>query len=258
MKKFLKQIIEEAGDKALDYYKKGFSAKYEEDTGFLTEADEAVSDFLIDSIRSKYPDHKIVSEEVEQAVNPKANKEWVIDPIDGTFNFANKTHLWAVMIAYLENNDTKLSGIYFPVFEDFYFAELDQGAFLNGDKIHISDTDSLDKATGVMHRGPGQRSKYGECIDIYEQAITRLISETMVRYVHYNAIAVEACFFAKGAVDFVINNSAFEWDYLPTQLIMEEAGGIMTDSSGEEWDRDQQDIIAANPKLHKKLLEYFV
>ena len=258
MKNFLKDTIQQAGDIALKYYNQGFEIKTKSHKNdLLTEADEAVSEFLVKNIKEKYPDHKILSEELPEAINPKSSQEWVIDPIDGTFNFAKGMHIWAVMIAYLEDGEAKISAVYFPVTDELYFAEKDSGAYLNDERISVSETESLDHSVGTVYYSSGHGSVYGEYIEKYKKAVADMALNSGIKFTNPGSIAGLVCYFAKGSVDFMFNNAGQDWDHLPTLLIAEESGAIITNSHGEEWSRGEQDIVVANPNIHSSLLEFF-
>ncbi len=114
MQEFLKNIITEAGEIALQYYRKdGLKTREKGDErDIVTEADEIVSKFLVDTIHTKYPDHHIKSEEMYDDINPGAEYEWIMDPIDGTWAFANGLPSWGIMIAVLKNGQSYLSAVY--------------------------------------------------------------------------------------------------------------------------------------------------
>src|SRR3989338_779233 len=133
MQEFLKKIIVEAGQIAIKFYDRGnvtvATKSYERD--FVTEADIAVNDFLVDAIRKEYPDHQITSEELEEPINKGAPYEWVIDPIDGTSNFVDGIPLWGVIIALIQDWLQRLGGFYPPYCRDLHFAKKGAGALLN-------------------------------------------------------------------------------------------------------------------------------
>lgn len=258
MEKFLKKIIQEAGNIGLKYYQSDFDVNTKSHKNdLLTEADKEIGKFLVERINNEYPEHKILSEEMEEVINPKSKKEWVVDPIDDSFNFANGMHIWAVMIAYLENGKVQLSGIYFPVMNELYFAKKDCGAYLNGKKISVSSNNELKRCIGKLYFAPEENDTYGEHVARYKQAVSDMVLNSSLEFINFGASAPAACYLAKGSIDFMINNVGLDWDYLPTLFIAKEAGAKVTNSNGKEWQRGQQDIIVANPSLHPKLLQFF-
>lgn len=159
------------------------------------------------------------------------------------------------MVAVLRNGERYLASVYFPLSDELFFAERGKGATMNEHKISVSNREVLDRALGNMFRAsPG--GPYGEHFERYRHALTRIILETNVGMRGFGSSAA-LCYIANGAMDFAIGNAGLDWDYLPTTLICEEAGAVVTDSDGNPWQRGRQDYIIANPNLHPKILEYF-
>jgi fructose-1,6-bisphosphatase/inositol monophosphatase family enzyme len=126
---------------------------------FVTEADLAVSSFLCDWIQQNFPGHGIQCEELAERINPTARKRWLIDPIDGTWNFANKDPLWAILLAYLEDDEPTLGAIATPATRAKYFAEKGAGATCNGARLSVRHKESIHGAFNRLldsqngHRG---------------------------------------------------------------------------------------------------------
>ncbi|MFH1286772.1 MAG: inositol monophosphatase [Candidatus Magasanikbacteria bacterium] len=253
MNTFLKIIIKEAGDLAKEYFEKGVEHTTKSSPAdFVTEADTAVSDFLIERIRSKYPDHNIKSEEQDESTNPGAEYEWVIDPIDGTRNFTMGVPVWCVIIAVLKDGVTQLGAVYNPNSDDLFFAEKEKGAFRNGKQIHVNNADRIDYAFANVARAY-EGGVYGDYIDRYRRVNVRLVLETKA-WLHNYGCMLPACYLASGAVDFMLGNAGMDWDYLAPFLICEEAGAVITDSDGNPWKRGRQDMVIANKDLHPKVM----
>ena len=257
MQEFLKQTIQEAGAIAKGYFDNGVkSIKTKSSVGDLvTEADVAVSEFIVEKIKKAYPDHTIFSEEVGEKINAGGEYEWVIDPIDGTRNFANGIPFWCTIIAVVRNGETWLGAVYNALSGDLFFAEKGKGAFLNGNKISVNNTQSLDHAFGIMARA-NNAGVYGDYIERYRVFAVNLTTKTDA-WVCNHATMLITCHLASGGADFFAANAGLDWDYLAPALIAEEAGAIVTNSYGEPWTRGRQDIIIANPDLHPKVMALF-
>ncbi|MEK9157230.1 MAG: inositol monophosphatase, partial [Patescibacteria group bacterium] len=133
MNDFLKDIIKQGGAIAKDYFLKGVTFKTKSHLGDLvTVADQEVSDFLIKKIQEKYPDHGIYSEEQKDILNPGSDYLWMIDPIDGTRNFANAIPMWCSMVALFYRKELIMSAVYNPLSDELFFAEKGKGASING------------------------------------------------------------------------------------------------------------------------------
>lgn len=256
MEAFLKDTVRQAGKIALEFFRRGVSVTTKSaDVDFLTEADTTVSEFLVSSISAQFPGHAIKSEELEHDVNPGAEYEWVIDPIDGTRNFASGIPFWSVMVAVLRNGETIMSAIYFAAVDDFFFAKKGEGAFLNDKQIHISKADVLDHKVYMLYAG-NVMGPYGTHVDRYRRARMNMQMQYENTQRQLGCIS-QLCYVAKGAIDVGAGNAGMDWDLLPTLFMCQEAGAIVTDSDGNPWKRGRQDYVIANEDLHPKLLALF-
>lgn len=129
----LKNIIRRAGELALSHY--GCVVPSEKsDRSFVTEADKSVEDFLRTELAKHFPGVEVLGEEVEQGVN--RDVAWVVDPIDGTANFVAGVPIWAVSVGLVENGTTTMGAVYYPAFNELYFAQQGKGAWLNDRRIY--------------------------------------------------------------------------------------------------------------------------
>lgn len=252
MRQFLKTIIIEAGAIAKDYFYKGVQFKTKAHLAdLLTEADIAVSDFLINKIHEKYPAHRIYSEERAEEINPNGEYKWIIDPIDGTRNFANGISLWCVMIAVYQRDEPYLAVIYNPLGDELFFTEAGKGTTMNSLPIHVNTVDSFEQGFGVMTRGintPFEKE--------YKQFVVRATLETSM-WMHNFGTMLPCCYVASGGIDFYVGNAGCDHDYAVPALICREAGALVTDCEGNPWVWGRRDIVIANSKLHPKLLQLF-
>lgn len=252
MQDFLKLTIKEAGGIAKEFFHQGVSHRAKSTLGDLvTDADIAVSNFIIEKIHERYPDHAIHTEEEGDDINPGAQYEWVIDPIDGTRNFAMGISFWCVMVAVLKDSELYISAIYNPLADELFFAEADKGAYLNDERIFVNKVDSLDHGFGIAIRVKGSDKEQE-----FREVLAKLNLETSA-WLHGFGTMLATCHLANGGVDFFVSNCGFDHDHLAPALICSEAGALITDSDGNKWTRYRRDIIIANPNLHPKLLELF-
>lgn len=250
MEDFLKHLIQEAGAIGKGYFKKGVHFETKKHLGDLvTQADLEVSDFCVQKIQASYPDHAIYSEERKEIINEGAEYLWMIDPIDGTRNFAIGVPMWCVMIAVFQNDELYLAAIYNPLVDELFFAEAGKGATLNGIPLHVNEIDSLSHGYGIPVRGGNDKSHN----DIFVTMMKKL-SDTDV-WMHNFGTMLGACYVASGGADFFVNNAGWDHDYAAATLICREAGAVVTDTDGNPWKRGRQDIVIANTKLHPKILE---
>jgi len=256
MEQFLKTTITEAGTLAMGYFRGELKMKTKSSPAdYVTEADEAVSAFVVGKIQDKYPDHHIHSEELPEDINPGAQYEWVIDPIDGTRNFAFGIPFWGIIIALVKDGETLMGAVYNPLAGELFFAEKGKGAYLNDRQIHVNNTEMIDHSFATFSRATNE-GVYGEYIERFRVANIRLVQETEA-WIHNYGSAVAICYLASGGIDFCSGNAGMDWDFLAPFLICEEAGAVVTDSEGSPWKRGRQDYVVANKYLHPKVMELF-
>ncbi|MDO8626681.1 MAG: inositol monophosphatase [Candidatus Magasanikbacteria bacterium] len=259
MQKFLQDIIKEAGFLAKGYYLEGVAHAYKSSpSDIVTVADKETEIFLVNKIKEKFPDHGIITEERAGEINPGAEYTWVIDPIDGTRNFANKISHWCVMIGITKNGQPFLGAIYDAMNDELYFAEAGKGAFLNDKKITVNENDDvqnsfMDFSPGHMNTGsPYDSEKYPDYLRFYNN----LMGERGKWIFNYGSM-LGACYVAAGRMDAVLKNGPMYHDFLAAFVIATEAGARATDCEGNIWQRGRKDMVIANPKLHPKLMDLF-
>ena len=256
MDRFLQSIIRQAGAMALSFYHRGVTSSEKDNRGdLLTEADVEVSAFLVEAIHERYPQHHIASEELDEDINPGAPIKWVIDPIDGTRNFANAIPVWCTLIGVIRDGDLYLGAIYDAVHDTLFFAERGKGAYKNAQRIYVNNTDTLEHAYGWFSRA-GEQGVYGRYIPEYRHAFERLIHDTTV-WIHFFGCVLPLGYLASGAIDFCAFNHGLDHDLVGPILICQEAGAVVTNHEGKPWQPGRQDVVIANPGLHPKLLALF-
>lgn len=257
MEDFLKTIIREAGAIAEPLFDKGVTHQTKTNLNdLLTEADVSVSDYLVSKIHEKYPDHHIHSEERDEDINPGAEFEWIIDPIDGTRNFARGVPLWCIIIAVVQKGETILAAVYTPKANELFFAKLGSGATMNDMPISVGDKNTMDYLAGSFGRYPEEHPHYGSHIARFKEYAKILNCETNA-WIHATGCMMPVCYVASGGFDFFIQNGGMDHDYVGPMLIAREAGAVVLNSDGEKWERGRQDVIVANPVLAEKFLELF-
>lgn len=261
MQNFLKETIKEAGFIAKGYYHEGVEHFFKSDpTDFITIADTTVSDFIIKKIKEKYPDHGIISEEEKEEINPGAEYTWVIDPVDGTRNFANHIAMWCVMIGVMKNRKPYLGAIYDAINDELFFAETGKGAVLNDVPIKVSDYDDMKSFSMAFSTGQIRpNSPYSTTPEIYRRYLN-FYKNLMGDDGHWLSgigSMLTSCNVASGRIDAMVSDSALFHDYLAAYVICTEAGAVWTNSRGLPWQYSDKDVVIANPKLHPKLIKLF-
>jgi myo-inositol-1(or 4)-monophosphatase len=197
----------------------------------LTETDLAIGNLLIAKINETYPNHNIIDEEAG-VVDKKSPFTWVVDPIDGTSNFAEGLPMYGIMIGLLKEHIPIAGGVFLPFFHEIYFAEQGKGAFCNGKKIHVTQENDLEKVLAVYmidsHReSPNMTDKE-----------SRLVSDIVlhIRNLRTSGSCFDDMMVAKGKYGAVMNLTSKIWDNVAPQIIITEAGGLYTDVDGNTID----------------------
>lgn len=214
----------------------------------VTEADHASDKAIIATIRKAFPDHFILSEETGNV--PTASEyKWIIDPIDGTINFAQGIPICCVSIG-LEKNGTIIMGaVYNPFMHEFFFAEKGKGAFLNDEPISVSKRTSVSKSCLVT----GFPYTYIDAPNGPLQCFERFIRHGVpVR--RLGSAAIDLCWVACGRFDGFYEHKLQAWDSAAGFLMVEEAGGNVTDYQGNYYSPYQPHILATNGLIHADLL----
>lgn len=216
----------------------------------VTEADRLVEEAIIERIRTTYPEHDIVSEECAPE-RSHSSRRWVIDPIDGTTNYAHGIPFFSISIAF-EKDERLISGVvYDPTRDELFSAQIGQGARLNGQPIEISPAQELKRgliATGFPYV-PELRDlnlKYFEALLPATQGLRRLGSAAL-------SLAYVACGRLDGYWDLDLNR----WDLAAGVLLVQEAGGRVSDLSGDDLPYDHREIVASNGRIHGEMIEIF-
>ncbi len=239
------------GDKDLEIQSKG-----EKGVDLVTRADLEVDKFLKERIQSYFPNHSFLTEETAPD-NPKRWQEfkkkdnlWVIDPIDGTTNFSRKDPNFAISVALLQKGVVVLGLIYLPILKDFYWAQKGESrAFLNKKPIFVSQTVDLN-GTLVVFDWPYDLEKRKKTIEILEKVYSHVATMKCM-----GSAAADLAKLAKGRTDVHFHLSLKPWDVAAAQIIIEKAGGVITDLKGKTWSPFVEDILAGNPKIQAQILK---
>jgi myo-inositol-1(or 4)-monophosphatase len=226
----------------------GRVARIEQKEGksFVTNVDTESESRILKILKSEYPDHNFVSEEAG-AENNDSDYTWVIDPLDGTHNYIHSLPFFAVSIALKHLKEVVLGVVYLPLFDELFHSVRGGGAFLNGQKIAVSETMDLGKSV-VIYSG-ALREKPEHVI-----GLGRIVKEVWF-FRNLGAAAIDMCYVASGRIDTDIERNVREHDFAAGQLLVEEAGGKVTGISGGPVSPELKEIVASNGLLHKKVLE---
>jgi len=217
----------------------------------VTELDKKSEALITGAIKEAFPAHGILAEESAELASPGPYR-WIIDPLDGTTNYAHGFPVFCVSIAFEEAGEVKLGVVYNPMLDELFVAEKGRGALLNGNKIAVSKVDSLDRgllATGFPY---DLRTSAANNFDHFEnfsrkaQAIRRA-----------GAAALDLSYIAAGRFDGFWEMKLKPWDVAAACLLINEAGGRVTDFSGSAFSIDGSECLASNGLIHGEMLDVF-
>jgi myo-inositol-1(or 4)-monophosphatase len=239
-----------AGAKILQQYFNGsFTVSSKSQINDLvTQADKESEEAIFEVIRQDYPDHFILSEEAGELVMD-SNIKWIIDPIDGTVNFANGIPICCVSIGVEQDGKMILGAVYNPFMNEFYFAQTGFGATLNENKIRVSEKDDIMRSCLVTGFPYSYLDEPNGPLEVFEKFIRQGIPVRRL-----GSAAIDLCWVAAGRFDGFYEHNLRAWDSAAGFLIVEEAGGKITDFKGDYYSPYQRHIIASNGKIHNDLV----
>ncbi len=250
MLEFILQLARESGQLLREMRRKKREISFKSsDIDLVTDADRASEKFISENIKSKFPDHLIYGEETSgQAEFPSSGKVWVFDPLDGTVNYAHGLPLYSVSIALVENSEPIAGAVYIPEIDELFWAERGKGAFLNGQPIAVSTTDSLKNALLATGFPYDKHSSPRDNLENFSNFIKR------ARGVRRMGVAsIDLCFVASGRFDGFWEEKLSPWDIAAGTLIVSEAGGEISDFFGQPLHLLSDHIVASNGKIHSQM-----
>ncbi|HRY63388.1 MAG TPA: inositol monophosphatase family protein [Patescibacteria group bacterium] len=213
----------------------------------VTPADFAAEKIILSAIKKNFPTDRILSEEAGDN-KKQSDYLWIIDPLDGTTNFAMGNPLFSISIALAKKEEIIMALVYIPFLKDLYLAEKNKGAFLNGQKIHVSVENKIANSFLTFCHG-GSDVSVKKAINIYSKLkpVARDLRQI-------GTAALETAWVARGKTEAIIIPGVNPWDVAAGALLIREAGGIVTDLDGQPWTIHSKGIIASNKNIHQPLL----
>jgi myo-inositol-1(or 4)-monophosphatase len=215
----------------------------------VTEADHAAEKAIIEVIQADYPEHFILSEETGE-LKTDSEYKWIIDPIDGTVNFANGIPLCCVSIGIEKEGQMVMGAVYNPFMNEMFFAQKGFGASLNDKKISVSNKTEVIKSCLVTGFPYTYLDAPNGPIQVFEKLVRKGIPVRRL-----GSAAIDLCWVAAGRFDGFYEHNLQAWDSAAGFLMVEEAGGKVTDFKGDHYSPYQPHIIATNGKIHDELLK---
>lgn len=249
MKILMEDLARKAGDVLMKHFRQDYSLFSLRSTAKEASVryDKDVDRLIIAEIKRHYPHHSLLTEE-SGFLQGDPDWLWIVDSLDGTGNFANFNPFFSVCIALMHKNELLLGTIYAPAIDEFYFAEKGKGAYLNGGRIRVSDITDLSRSyIFYCEGGEKDRSKTGKII-------SRVYPHVMDMR-KLGSAGLEIAWVATGRGEAYFTTKIEPWDVAPGVLLIQEAGGGVSDFHGDSWKLQTSDLLFSNGKVHQELLD---
>ena len=252
MLNFAIQTARDAGRVLAEKFGRAIQISNKGDIDLVTEADLASERLIVERVRSYHPRHAVLTEESGDVValgGARSDYKWIVDPLDGTTNYAHGYPVFCVSIALEHEGRVVVGVVYDPVRDELFAAERGEGATLNGRRVRVSETDDLNRAllcTGFPYdvRDRGDFARHFRNFIMRAQSVRR-----------DGAAALDLAYVAAGRFDAFYEEGLRPWDVAAGVLLVEEAGGRVTHYDGSPFRIYQPTIAAGNGIVHEAMLE---
>ncbi len=219
----------------------------------VTDADLSANKFIIETIRRRFPDHDILTEEGDRGPSDQFQSDylWIIDPLDGTSNYAHHYPCFSVSVALAYRQELLLGVVYDPLRQHLFRAMAGEGAYLNDERLHVSSTETLIDST------VGLDWAHEQTLREETVRLVRAIAPRVLTLRSLGSAALSLCYVAAGWSDAYFHRRLNAWDMAAGALIVREAGGSLSDLSGGEWQLYRPTCLASNGILHQAVVDAF-
>lgn len=248
-KKIAMQAVKEAGKILLENIESVEVVAFKAKSDIVTKIDLLSEKIVINLIKKHFPDHAILSEEAGFIGKHSSEYLWIMDPIDGTINYYHGMNPFRVGLCLLKNKQPILTVVYNPTKDDLYFAEKGKGATLNDQPIKVSEEPELNNSVVMTHLSSKKESRVRTIL-----ALENIFMKSMQMRIFGSGLAA-MCYVASGKFDVFFNIKTNPWDILPGVLLIEEAGGEVTDISGNKITDESTSVVASNGKVHDQIIK---
>jgi myo-inositol-1(or 4)-monophosphatase len=250
MSQYLEAAIKaakQAGEIQRQYYGRDKKIEFKGEINLVTEVDKKSEKMIVEYLKSQFPDHSVLAEEGSNS-DESSDYKWVIDPLDGTTNYAHNYPFFAVSIGLEKNREIVAGVVYHPIWEELFVAEKGSGAFLNGERIVVSKVENLRRAlvtTGFpydLKKIPPEAFHYFKNFMETSQAVRR-----------DGSAALDLCYLAMGRMDGFWEQDLNPWDTAAGLIIVQEAGGLVTNFKTSSFSIYEKEILASNGLIHEQM-----
>lgn len=244
-------LARDAGELLLKHFQAGVSVKEKPDKTPVTIADQECERLIREQIAKTYPGDAVLGEEEGESKaddlrsENKPNRKWIVDPLDGTYNFARGIPVFSVLLALEEEGEIVLGVVFNPARQELYYAEKGGSAFKNGKQIHVSEISKIEESQ-FLFGGPNRILQSG----LWE-GFTSLMQDTYRQRGLGDYLNFAYVFEGKGEA--ALETGLYAWDLAPMKVIVEEAGGKFSDLSGGS-SVYTGNCLVSNGKVHEAFL----
>jgi myo-inositol-1(or 4)-monophosphatase len=244
---FAVKLAEEAGRIMKQSFALGVSKEWKSDNTPLTEADLKINRLVIDAVKQEFPDHGVLGE--EESSESTSDYVWVCDPIDGTIPFSHGIPVFVFSLALVYKGESVAGVLFDPFLDRLTVAERGKGATLSGKPIKVSDSKKISQTVVNLE---GTNNEFCDANRLRAPLLQQGSKVTTIGSVAYSGMLV-----ALGEMSAVVFNWPHPWDGAAVKVIVEEAGGKVTDLFGNEqrWDRPTKGFVASNGLVHEQVLD---
>ena len=244
------QAVTEAGEIILAHFRSPQKTKLKGRGNLVTEADLLSEKAIKALLRAEYPEHSIISEESE-AIPADSAYTWIIDPLDGTNNYSFGLPFFAVTLALTYEEEALLGVTYDPLRQELFRAEKGGGAFLNNSPLSVSQRTEIRRsliAFDIGYDAERGRQMLTAARDLWPGMHSLRV---------LGSAALGLAYVAAGRIDIYLHRCLYPWDVAAGILLVREAGGLVTDWEENHLALNAQEVVAANPVLHRELMALF-
>ena len=248
-RRILTEVIREAGNLLAENFSKPQEIEFKGAVNLVTAMDRASEDHIVSRLRAAFPKDDILAEEREQPARASENL-WILDPLDATTNYAHGFPMFCVSIAFEQRGHIRLGAIYDPLRDELFMAESGKGAAMNGVSLSVSGTSDLDRsliATGFPYdkrESPVNNLDHFQRFALRTQGVRRA-----------GSAALDLAYVAAGRLDGYWELKLSPWDVAAGVLLVQEAGGRVTDFSGGGDFIYSGEVVAANAHIQREMLD---
>ncbi|UTJ07081.1 inositol monophosphatase family protein [Arcobacter roscoffensis] len=247
------EIVKEASLILKEGYYKNKDVNFKGKKDLVTKYDVAVENFLKERLSQEFKEFNIIAEESDNS-NIEFNDSIIIDPIDGTTNFVNQVPHTCISLGVYKNKKPFIGVVYNPILDELYTAQVGQGAYLNGEKLEVSKENDFQKA--LLSTGFPYTS--GTCEDDLNDVIKKIkdILPKCQDIRRLGSAAIDLCYVAKGTYEGYYEMNLKAWDVSAGLIILQEAGGKVSNIDGNEYTLfEDKYIVASNNHIHEDLIK---